>query len=99
MKLLTKKLAKTIPALYETEAIKRKDKVARVKLFHSMSNWTWYIIEYDGQDQCFGYVDGLVGEYGYFSLAEIAAIGKDGTTLPVERDLYFEPTRMAELLR
>lgn len=94
MKLLTKKLAKTIPALYATEDIECEDKLAMVKLFHPYTNWTWYIIEYDGQDLCFGYVVGLVSEYGYFSLAEIAAIG----AIQVERDRYFTPTRMAELL-
>ena len=98
MKLLTKELAKTIPALYATEEIELYDKIAHVKLFHPSSRWTWYIVEYDGRDQCFGYVIGHEAEFGYFSLAELAAIGQRGDLLPVERDTSFKPTRLAWLL-
>lgn len=98
MKLLTKELARSIPPLYSTEEVQLEDKTAAVKLFHPLTDWTWYIIEFDGKDRCFGYVIGHVDEFGYFSLAELEAIGEGGSTLPVERDRFFEPTRLAKII-
>ena len=78
----------TVPRLYETED--QPDPIVRVKLFTPDSNWTWYIVEWDGDDLCFGLVSGHELELGYFSLADLRGIrGRLG--LPVERDLYFTP--------
>ena len=94
MKLLTKKLVANIPKLYETEGIDAPDKVAQVKLFLPGTPWTWYVIEYDGEDRCFGLVDSGANyggvEFGYFSLREIESL-KSPWGLKVERDLYWEP--------
>ena len=96
MQLLTKELAAKIPKLYETEDIALEDKLAVVKLFHPASNWTWYIIEYDGQDTCWGLVEGHEVEFGYFSLEELSQ--PLGTyKLSVERDLWFKPTKVKDL--
>jgi hypothetical protein len=44
----------------------------------------------------FGLVCGLDVELGYFLLAELETFrGKFG--LPIERDLYFQPTRLSEV--
>ena len=83
-----------IPDLYATEHV--QDPLAVVKLFHPLSNWTWYIVESDG-DRCFGLVDGFEMEMGYFSLDELRSIEVLG--LHVERDLYFKPTPISELKR
>jgi len=81
-----------------------------VKLFTPDAGWTWYAIEgspvdangyYDTDKPkvdflFFGLVSGLEVELGYFSLSELQSIrGKFG--LAVERDLYFEPTRLSEV--
>lgn len=96
MKLLTKEQAKKLPKLYETEYEPLEDKIARLKFFHPSSNWTWYVIEFDGDDLCWGLVSGHEAEFGYFSLSEICQpIGPFG--LRVERDVFFRPTRVAEL--
>jgi len=96
--LLTKSDLKGIPKMYETEHIEVEDKVIHAKLFTPWSNWTWYIIEFDGTDQCFGYVKGLDSEFGYFSLSELASIeGPFG--LRVERDRHFEPTEVGDMPR
>lgn len=87
MKLLTKSLAARIPKLYETEGVPLRDKTAYAKFFHPVSNWTWYVIEYDGQDTCFGLVVGHETEFGYFSLEELS--DTRGFGLPIERDLQF----------
>jgi Protein of unknown function (DUF2958) len=33
--------------------------------------WTWYVIEFDGEDPFFGLVDWFERELGYFSLREL----------------------------
>ena len=93
MQLLTSELKRKIPKLYETEARSDKDKVAQVKLFLPGTACTWYIVEFDGSDTCFGLVD--LGyeenvEFGYFSLKELSE-QRSLYDLGIERDLYFEP--------
>ncbi len=96
MRLLTKELISKIPKLYETEAVPLEEKVAYVKLFHPASNWTWYVIEYDGQDTCWGLVDGHEMEFGYFLLSELNQ--PLGTyRLTAERDKWFRPTTVQDL--
>ena len=96
MKLMTKDLEAQLPALYSQED-KGKDAVALVKYFTPDADWTWYASEYDPEaKQFFGLVDGFERELGYFNLEELEVLrGPFG--LPVERDLYFKPTSLAEL--
>lgn len=92
MKLLTKELEKKIPELYSQEH--EEDPICWVKYFHPLSNWTWYGIEYDKSERLFfGYVCGFENELGYFSLTELESIKVHG--LSIERDLYFEPTKLS----
>lgn len=95
MKLITNELATKIPKLYETERVPLPEKVAHVKLFHPASSWTWYVMEYDGQDTCFGLVAGQETEFGYFSLQELSELQVCG--LPIERDMCFRPTQVQDL--
>lgn len=85
---LPSELRETIPKLYATGG--EPDPTVWVKLFTPDSNWTWYVIEWDGNNLCFGLVSGHHLELGYFSLADIRA-ARGGLGLPVERDLYFNP--------
>lgn len=87
-----------LPELYSQDG-KGDEAVARVKLFTPDSNWTWYITEYDkDEDVCFGLVSGFEVELGYFSMAEIRTL-KGPLGLPVERDLYWEPKTIGEIRR
>lgn len=95
MLLLTKALAKKLPKLYDTESVPTEDKVAVMKLFTPWSSWTWYVIEFDGNDVCWGLVSGHETEFGYFSLSELSKIQHLGAT--IERDIFFRPTRVSEL--
>jgi hypothetical protein len=95
MKLVTKDIARKLPTLYSTEGVALPEKVAHVKLFHPVSSWTWYIIEYDGADTCFGLVIGHENEFGYFSLKELSQLRVLG--LPIERDLHFRPMQVQDL--
>ena len=108
MKLMTKDLRKKLPALYSQE--ENPDPMVVCKFFTPDAGWTWYAIEgspvdengyYDTDKEkvdyiFFGLVSGAEVELGYFSLSELKSIrGKLG--LPVERDLYFEPTRLSAI--
>jgi hypothetical protein len=72
------------------------DALAVVKFFTPDSSWTWYASEFDGE-MFYGLVVGFEPELGYFSLSELETVrGKLG--LPVERDAWFEPTPLRELM-
>ena len=108
MKGATKDLVKSLPALYSQED--NPDPVVVCKFFTPDAGWTWYAIEGSPVDEdgfydtdkpkvdflFFGLVSGIEVELGYFLLSELKSIrGKFG--LPVERDLFFEPTRLSEV--
>jgi len=94
MKLLTQELLQKLPPLYATEHV--DDPMVICKFFYPDFSWSWYAIEFDGKDICFGFVDGDFPELGYFSLVELQNTrGKWG--LPIERDLHFKPRRLSVL--
>ena len=96
MKLLTKEVLEKLPKLY-TQEEKGLDAIAIVKFFTPDSNWTWYATEFDGDDLFFGLVDGFEKEIGYFRLSELKSV-KGALGLPIERDMYFKPKTLKELM-
>jgi hypothetical protein len=95
MKLLTKELRRKLPPLYSRDG-KGGKAVAWVKYFTPSSSWTWYGVEFDGEDTFFGLVDGQFKELGYFSLSELESVnGPMG--LPIERDLHWKPRTLEEI--
>ena len=94
MKLMTAEMKKELPALYSQEHA--QEPLALAKFFTPWSNWTWYAMEFDGEDTFFGLVDGFDCELGYFSLSELESVKGPGG-LRVERDLYFKPTPIKTL--
>lgn len=96
MKLLTKELKRKIPKLYAQDGL-GTNAIIYAKLFCPWNQWTWYILEWDGNDTLFAYVLGEYREYGFVSLKELASI-KGPLNLKVERDLYFVPQRLQDLL-
>lgn len=87
MKLFTAKDIKKLPAIGATAEI--RDPMVWVKLFHPRRG-TWFITEYDGGEEAFGYVMGLGGdELGYISIGELKRAG-------VERDMYFTPKKLSQ---
>ncbi len=95
MKLMTKEIEASMPALYSQAD--QYDPICHVKYFTPDSNWTWYGMEYDPEDRIFfGYVIGPEPELGNFSLDELeSARGPLG--LPIERDFSFEPAPLSEI--
>jgi hypothetical protein len=96
LNLLTKEIREKLPKLYETEKLASEEKTCVVKFFQPWGRWTWYAVEFDGEDEFFGLVDGHELEWGYFSLAELQSIrGPAGLT--IERDLYFGMPKMKDI--
>lgn len=94
MKLLTKKLIRSLPALGATE--NEPNPIVRVRLFSPDANWSWYLIEFDRVDTLYGLVSGLETEVGYFSLSELKKV-RGILGLSIERDLYFRPRPLLEV--
>ena len=97
MKLLTKELLKKLPPI--GHSIKSKEEPqAIVKWFTPDANFTWYVAEYNPENgMCWGLVDGLAKEFGYFTIREIEAL-RGPLKLPVERDWSFDPVNINSLL-
>jgi hypothetical protein len=94
-KLLPKEVLSSLPPLGTTE--EEHDPVVRVKFFYPDFSWTWYAIEFDGNDLFYGLVDGFEKELGYFSLSELMQTrGKFG--MEIERDFWFTPCRVSTLM-
>jgi hypothetical protein len=98
MELLTKELRKKLPALYANEEV--TDPMIIAKFFALGSGWTWFAMEFDGEDIFFGMVHGFEKELGYFSLKELQSLklSMGGIEIPaVERDINWTPRRLSEL--
>lgn len=87
MKLLTKELVNTIPPLYSQEHV--KDPVVWVRLFHPLSSWKFYVLEYNPAEKLFFGWNPMDKELGYASLEELESTVVRG--LGIERDMYFDP--------
>ena len=102
MKLLTQEIKKKLPKLGETS--EQADPVALVKFFDPTGSWSWFVVEGEEQEDgdwlFYGLVHGFEKELGYFRLSELEHC-KDGQTglkaLPIERELYFQPTPVSKL--
>jgi hypothetical protein len=100
MELLSVELRKTLPPLYSQESCPTP--IVHVKLFTPDSSFTWFVTEgaeqEDGDWLLFGLVIGFEEEWGYSLLSEIA-IARGALGLPVERDLWFKPGPIDQVLR
>ena len=96
MKLLTKEILERLPKLGETNG--QSDPTVQVKFFTPDAQWTWYGIEFDGEDSFFGYVEGLENELGFFSLSELRQV-RGALGLPVERDKFFKPCALSKVMK
>lgn len=85
-----------LPKLYTQEDV--ADPLAMVKFFSPYSQAVWYVTEFDGRDQMFGWADlGMGGgELGYISLSELEEANRNGLPL-VERDLSFRPKPLSQV--
>jgi hypothetical protein len=112
MKLLPKEVEETLPKLGSTR--NEEDPLVRVKFFDPYGSWKWYVIEgemfekgnatiLDGKEYpndiiLYGLVEGFENELGDFSLTELELIKTPWGMPRIERDLYFTPIRLSELM-
>ena len=97
MKLLTKEIRTKLPPLGSTDRLPHDQVVVQAKFFTPDSSWTWFATEFDGEDTLFGLVSGFEVEMGHFSLTELEAT-RGPWGLPIERDLWFKPTPLSQLV-
>ena len=75
-----------IPPLKSTPD--EEDPTVHARFVARWSNCSWYVIEFDGEDRCFGLMSGEEVRFAYFDITELQAIrGPDG--LVVEQDATF----------
>ena len=98
--LLTQEIIKKLPKLYATESLPVAQKKVVVKFFTPDSNWSWFVVEGEKQEDgdwlFFGMVHGFEKELGYFSLNEIKQV-RGAMGLPVERDMYYGNHTLADV--
>jgi len=87
-----------LPKLYSQE--NNPDPTILVKFFSPYSQAVWYVTEFDGRDQMFGWADlGFgEGELGYISLSELEGANRNGLPL-VERDISFRPIPLSKITK
>ncbi|MEZ5196390.1 MAG: DUF2958 domain-containing protein [Bacteroidales bacterium] len=71
------------------------DPLVIAKFFNPSGSGTWYATEYEN-GICFGYVQLVENEFGYFSMAELESVKCPPFNLPIERDLYFGEKPLSE---
>jgi hypothetical protein len=94
MELLTKEIRSRLPPLYSAEL--ETDPMVIAKFFTPDSNWSWYPVEFDGEDLFFGLVIGFEAELGYFRLSELQEV-RGPLGLPIERDLFFTSIPLSQV--
>jgi len=81
-----------IPRLYETENIPLKEKL--IHLHFSIFQTDFYICEYDGKDNFWGFVilnnDLEMAEWGYISFSELKSINIAGYEVDCELEEFWE---------
>ncbi|MGD9683525.1 MAG: DUF2958 domain-containing protein [Candidatus Obscuribacterales bacterium] len=95
MALLTRKDRQDLPPLYSQE--NTEDPIARIRFMDILGSWSWYAIEFDGEDLFFGLVLGFERELGYFALSELEQVNRAAGFTRIERDSGFQPTKISEI--
>lgn len=95
--LIPQNMLNKLPKLYETEGEVYDNSMCQIKLFSPIGIGTWYIIEYDPEEElAFGYVDLGYPELCYFSLKELRD-AKLPYGLKIERDSSWKPQPLSKV--
>ena len=102
MQLLPTGLREKLPPLGSNSEGAPDKLVVHTRLVDPTSNWKWYILEFDGDDTCYGLVVTSKNALaGHFTLSELKALryyDRNLGMVGVERDTYFEPLSLRELM-
>lgn len=99
MKLITKEIAAKMPKFRAQE--NRRDPIVYVKLFCPWARATWWLTEYDkNENVAFGFAylgDEDMAELGYIDINELSEVsGPFG--MQIERDIHFSEVPLSEAL-
>lgn len=103
MKLMTQEIKKALQAAAQHERPADQTPIV-VKYFTPDAGCSWFITDGTQENddwRLFGFCDigdPQMAELGYVMLSELQAV-RGGLRLPVERDLYFPETMLAEVLK
>jgi hypothetical protein len=98
MELLPAEVRARLPKLGAQEG--NSEPIVHVKYFTPGANWTWYATEgeeAEGDFRFFGYVFGMDGEWGIFTLSQLQSACVP-LGMSIERDLHFTPAPLSEVL-
>ena len=95
-KMMTEALGKKIPPLYSQDG-KGDEAIVYAHYFNPYGIGEWWILEWDGKDEMFGYADLGFPELGYISLSELENVSIGGMELPIERDLHWQEKTLGEV--
>jgi len=96
----SKEVLAKIPRLYETEHISIKDKEIHLHFFIGGSDW--YVVEYDGEDQFFGFAilnnDHINSEWGHFSFEDLKSFNVKGVLeIDCETSYFLKVRKVSEI--
>ena len=74
MNLLTQAIRSKLPPLGSTDRLPHDDIKVQAKFFTPDSSWSWYPVEFDGEDIFFGLVVGFGLDAGHVSLSELHSV-------------------------
>lgn len=95
MVLLPKDIRNTLPPLCSLQD--DPDPVVSVRFHDTVNNWSWYPLEFDGDNLFYGLVDGMRRELGYFTLTDLLNCNGLAGFEQIRRDESFKPTRVKDI--
>jgi len=95
-KMMTAALGKKIPPLYSQDG-KGDEAIVYAHYFNPYGIGEWWILEWDGKDEMFGYADLGFPELGGIWLSELEKASIGGMELPIERDLHWQEKTLGEV--
>ena len=95
-KMMTAALGNKIPPLYSQDE-KGDEAIVYAHYFNPYGIGEWWILEWDGKEEMFGYADLGFPELGYISLSELENISIGRLGLPLERDLHWREKTLGEV--
>jgi len=95
-KMMTAALGKKIPPMDSQEGM-GDEAIVYAHYFNPYGMGEWWILEWDGKDEMFGYADLGFPELGYISLSELENVSIGGMELPIERDLHWREKTLGEV--
>ena len=95
-KMMTKELGRLIPKMDSQDGL-GDNAIVYAHYFNPYGIGEWWILEWDGKDEMFGYADLGYPELGYISLSELESVSVGGMELPIERDLHWQQKTLGQV--